>query len=78
MKSMSIKDARANFSALLDQVEAGDELVLIRRGKAVARIVPPHVRGRRLPKLGALRASLTVTGQPLSREVRRGRDRERY
>jgi prevent-host-death family protein len=33
-------DARDQFSRLLDQVQQGEEVVITRRGKPVARIVP--------------------------------------
>lgn len=33
-------DAKTHFSSLLDKVEAGEEIVITRHGKSVARIVP--------------------------------------
>ena len=39
MRSMTLADAKAQLSAVVDQVEAGEEIVITRRGKAVARIV---------------------------------------
>ncbi len=32
-------EAKTNLSALLDQVEAGEEIVITRHGKAIARLV---------------------------------------
>ena len=37
---ISVKDARRKLSALLDQVKEGGEVVILRRGKKVARLVP--------------------------------------
>jgi len=34
-------EAKNKFGQLLDWVEAGDEVVITRRGKIVARLVPP-------------------------------------
>ncbi len=40
MEQVQIAQAKANFSALLERVEAGEEIVIARRGKAIARLVP--------------------------------------
>lgn len=34
-------DAKTHLSALLDRVEAGEEIIITRRGKPVARLVSP-------------------------------------
>ena len=39
MQSIAIHQAKNNFSALIHAVEGGDEVVLTRHGKRVARIV---------------------------------------
>lgn len=78
MKNVSVKEARENLRSLLDQVAAGEEVILLRRGKEVARLVPPKSGHRRLPSLEALRTSIAVKGLPLSAEVAQGRRRERY
>ena len=48
MRTVGLAEAKAQLSALLDAVEAGDEVVITRRGKAVARLVRdrqgPNVR----------------------------------
>ena len=40
MKPIGIVEARRHFSALLERVRRGEETVITRRGKAVARLVP--------------------------------------
>jgi len=40
METLSVAEAKARFSALLSAVEAGEEVVITRRGKVVARLVP--------------------------------------
>lgn len=42
MKTVAVYEAKANLSHLLDQVEAGEEIKITRRGVPVARIVPEH------------------------------------
>lgn len=46
MEQVQIAHAKANFSALLERVEAGEEIVIARRGKPIARLVP-ETRSRR-------------------------------
>jgi prevent-host-death family protein len=40
MREMGAFEAKNKFGHLLDQVEHGEEIVITRRGRAVARIVP--------------------------------------
>ena len=40
MKEIGAFEAKNKLSALLDQVERGAEIVITRRGKAVAKLVP--------------------------------------
>jgi len=40
MRQVQIAEAKAHFSALLERVEAGEEIIIARRGKAVARLIP--------------------------------------
>jgi len=46
-----VKKARSKFSSILDQVQAGDEVIIRRRGKEIARICE---KGCRLFRSGAL------------------------
>ena len=43
MQTLAIAQAKNNFSAMLHFVEAGEDVVLTRHGKAIARIVPEPV-----------------------------------
>ncbi len=77
MRRISVKEARSNLSALLDQVAAGEEIILLRRGKEVARLVPPQSQNL-LPSLKDFRDSLKITGASLSDEIVKARQEERY
>jgi prevent-host-death family protein len=48
MLEVNVKEARSNFSRLLSKVEQGQDILLIRRGKKVARLVSPE-KDCRLP-----------------------------
>ncbi len=74
---INIKEARANFSSLITQVEGGAEIIIRRRGKEVARLVPPRGREKRLPSLKKFRGSIAIKGKSLSAEVLRMRQEER-
>ncbi len=78
MRRVSVKEARSSLRVLLDRVRAGEEVVISRRGKDVARIVPPLRKSLRLPDLSALRASIRAQGEPMSSLVSRMRKEERY
>lgn len=39
MRTVGLAEAKAKLSALLDAVESGDEVVITRRGTAIARLV---------------------------------------
>jgi len=75
---INIKEARNKISSLLDRVEEGAEIILLRRGKEVARLVPCAGKGRRLPSLRDFRLSIKSRGNPLSETVIQHRQGERY
>jgi len=43
MKTATVRDLRNHYSGLLKWIEAGEEVRITRRGKAVARLVPEPV-----------------------------------
>lgn len=49
MPTVSVHQAKTQLSQLLAQAEAGEEVVIARRGKPVARLVPCHPAGKRQP-----------------------------
>ena len=78
MKTVSVAEARSRLKALLDEVSSGQQVSVVRRGREVARLVPPSPKKQRLPALGSFRASIRVTGEPVSRTVVRARRDARY
>ena len=77
MLQVNVKDARSNLSSLLDRVEAGEEIIITRRGKKVAKMVRPQAEDH-LPSLKEFRASLKIEGKPMSQEVIDAQREERY
>ncbi len=80
MTDVTLADAKAHLSELVNQVAQGDAVVITRRGKPVARLGP--VAQRRQPvDLNALRAltdSMPMQPEPAAEMVRRMRDDDRY
>lgn len=49
--TVNVYDAKSRFSQLLNRVEAGEEIVIARNGRPVARLVPLASRPPRSPGL---------------------------
>ena len=77
MIQVSVKEARSTLSQLLNKVRRGEEVVVTRHGKTVARLVPPGTAGR-LPSLEDFRRSIQVPGGSLSKTVVNQRREERF
>jgi prevent-host-death family protein len=75
---INAKEARGKLSSLLKKVEKGDEIVVVRRGKQVARLVPFQRKEKHLPQLREFRASIKIKGKPLSTTVSDSREEARY
>lgn len=46
MQQVQIAEAKAHLSALVERVEAGEEIIIARRGKPVARLIPEPKTGK--------------------------------
>jgi prevent-host-death family protein len=80
MDTISLADAKAHLSELIDRVEAGDTIVIVRRGKPVAQLTA--VAKPRNGVDAALLRSLTETMPPQPQGAasltRSMRDADRY
>ncbi|MHB8870581.1 MAG: type II toxin-antitoxin system Phd/YefM family antitoxin [Thermoleophilia bacterium] len=77
MRSVSVREARAEIARLLEAVEAGEEVIITRRGDPVARLVgldPVRSHEITFPSRTDLRESLPPSPQPSSRLVRELRE----
>lgn len=79
MKQVGASEAKSRFGQLLDWVEAGEEVVITRRGKVVARLVPPDMafdpeRGRRAAqRIREMRKGVTLGGMAIKDLINDGR-----
>ena len=60
MTTVSVHQARTHLSRLLARVSAGEEIVIARNGRPVARLVSCSPSGKR--EFGALAGKITVDG----------------
>jgi len=78
MERVGIYDAKTRLSEIVERVESGSEVVITRRGKAVARIVPmpAPARDRRAAaarRIRALRDKWAIGGVNIRRLIDQGR-----
>lgn len=76
MTTVSIAEAKAHLSALLNKVEAGEELVITRHGRAIAQISAISQSKKPVTALAEFRAKLPPAKGSSSELLRRMRDEE--
>jgi prevent-host-death family protein len=76
MVTVNLAQAKAHLSELLDKVEAGEEVVVTRHGRAVARILAALRPKRALPldDLAAFRATMPTLRRSSAELLREARD----
>ena len=78
MLEINVKEARSNLSNILDRVEKGEEIIITRRGKRVARISNIVNIPTPLKSLKQFRNKIRIKGKSLSQTVINQREEERY
>lgn len=73
MKEIPVREMRAVLARLEDVVEREGELVVTRRGKAVARVLPVG-RSREMPSHAELREAMPYLDIPSADLIRADRD----
>jgi prevent-host-death family protein len=69
MKSIAFTDFRKKASDLITEVEHGETLVLLRRGKPVAEVVPFSDKARKFPAWKLSGTRLRIQGNDLSSAI---------
>lgn len=75
---VGIRELRRNLKELLARVELGEEVEVMRRGRAVARLTPAQTETKRLSSMAEFRESVHLRGAPLSEEIVEGRSASRF
>jgi len=79
MSEVNIREARRRLSSLVDAAQRGESTVIVRYGRAVAKIEPLEPQtAERLPGLEEFRSQIEAGGKPLSRVVVDERRKARY
>jgi len=60
MESVNIHEAKTHLSRLVERVEAGEEVIIARAGRPVARLIP--FRAQRQPRVPGLWAGRVAIG----------------
>ena len=76
MVTVNLARAKARLSELLDQLEAGEEVLVTRRGRAVAHLSPAVRPKKPLPlrELAEFRAAMPRLRRPAADLMREARD----
>ncbi len=71
MNTVSVADAKSHLSELLAQVEAGDEVMITRRGKLIARMVGVGKKCKPLLSLADFRSKHPKSKTDLTKLIRK-------
>jgi prevent-host-death family protein len=77
MIQTNVREAKAKLSSYLSQVEQGEEIMIVRRGKPVA-ILKAVEQIAHLPSMKAFREKMRVKGLSVSETIIRMREESRY
>jgi prevent-host-death family protein len=74
MKHVGIRQARQDLPDLIDRAEAGEEIIITRQGRPVAKLVAAPKDPKPLPSLEDFRGRVARTGTPAVQLIRDERD----
>lgn len=80
MVSVTLADAKAHLSELVERVAAGESVRITRRGKPVAQLTAITTPRKRInvAELRAMTAAMPMQAESAGKFVRRMRDEDRY
>lgn len=77
MIKSNIRETKAKLSSYLSQVEQGEEVMIVRRGKPVA-VLKAVKQTAQLPSMKAFREKMRLKGLSASETIIRMREESRY
>ena len=77
MVTISLAEAKARLSELLDRVESGEQIMITRHGRPVAQLSAAVQSKRPIPSMAAFRAKMPKLRKPMSETLRELRDEQR-
>jgi prevent-host-death family protein len=78
MSTFTLAEARAQLSRLISMVEAGEEVTITKRGRAVVKLVPIDPPLHKMPSLAEHRAQMTPQAESAGEFMRKLRESDRY
>ncbi|MBW4670949.1 MAG: type II toxin-antitoxin system Phd/YefM family antitoxin [Cyanomargarita calcarea GSE-NOS-MK-12-04C] len=78
MTQITIEEANKNLYILLEQVAKGEQFVLMKEGKEVARLLPPQQAEKVFPSLNSFRKTIVLKGSAMSTTILEERENQRY
>jgi len=78
MGEVSVREARERISQLLERVQAGEEVLILRRGRPAARLVAPPSGEVAFRSRASLRDELPDMRESAAEAIRRMREAERF
>lgn len=81
MTDVSIAEAKAHLSELVDRAEAGETVRITRRGKPVARLMPPEQKKKKRMDIEAMRKfteTMPWQAESAGEFMRKMRNKARY
>ncbi len=77
MKKVQVNKIREHLAKYLAEAEQGEEIVITRHSKPVARLVPVDQSKPVFPDLDEFRKKISVRGKPMTEEIAEMRKQER-
>lgn len=78
MKKVQVNKVREHLAKYLAEAEMGEEIIITKHNRPVARLIPVRREKPEFPDLGEHRDKLKIRGKPVSREIIDSRKDERY
>ena len=78
MTQITIEETTQNLYKLLEQVAKGEQFILMKEGKEIARLLPPQQVKKVFPSLNDFRTSIVLKGSSMSTTILAERENERY
>lgn len=78
MSTYTLAEAKAQLSRLISLVEAGEEITITKRGRAVVKLVPSESPRQQMPSLAEHRAQMTPQTESAGEFIRKLRESDRY
>lgn len=78
MKKVQVNKVREKLAKYLSQAEQGEEIIITKHSKPIARLMPVERKRSEFPDLSEFREKIAVRGKSMSEEVSEMRREERY